>query len=132
MPSTQLVIIIFLTWQHVSTSKYHLQANSIKYIKGNMCIFIEFGIEILILQDDKVHVALSDQLCKIKINIVKRLLFLFSKDGCICCCLVGSGACTFRAVKQATQLQAPERTKHRHVKPSFKKGTKNSDKKPRI
>jgi hypothetical protein len=32
--STQLVDVIPLMWQHVSTSKCHLQAGGIKYVKG--------------------------------------------------------------------------------------------------
>ena len=34
LPSTHLVSVICLTWQHLLTSGGHLQASSIKYIKG--------------------------------------------------------------------------------------------------
>jgi hypothetical protein len=35
MPSTQLLFVISLIWQHVLTSEGHLQANGIKYVKAN-------------------------------------------------------------------------------------------------
>jgi hypothetical protein len=50
MPSTQLVDVISLTWQHGSSSKGHLQASGIKHIKGNCTILIMFGIEISVSQ----------------------------------------------------------------------------------
>ena len=34
MPSTQLVSVMSVIWQHVSTSEGHLQASSINNIKG--------------------------------------------------------------------------------------------------
>jgi hypothetical protein len=75
MPSAK----IYLIWQHVSTSKSHLQARSIKYkrVKGNMYNFIKSGIETLMLPYDKVHVAVSTQLSNIKINVVKKLFCFF-------------------------------------------------------
>jgi hypothetical protein len=41
-PSTQLITVISLIWQHVSTSEGHLQASSKKYIKGIVYNFIKF------------------------------------------------------------------------------------------
>jgi hypothetical protein len=50
MPSTQLVYVISLMWQHVSTSEGHLHASGIKHIEGNYAIVIMFRINISVLQ----------------------------------------------------------------------------------
>ena len=46
LPSTQLVNVMSLIWQHVSTSEGHLQASSIKYIKGIVYNCITFWAKI--------------------------------------------------------------------------------------
>jgi hypothetical protein len=53
LPSTQLVSVISLIWQRVSTSEGHLQVSSIKYIKGIVCCFVTFWTDIPVLQFDK-------------------------------------------------------------------------------
>jgi hypothetical protein len=60
MTSAQLVVIISLIWQLVSTTEVHLQANSRKYVKETIYRYIKFGTEISILQFDTMPVALSN------------------------------------------------------------------------
>ena len=48
LPSTQLVSVTFLIWQHVSTSKGHFLASGIKYIQEIVCSCIEFKIQVSI------------------------------------------------------------------------------------
>jgi hypothetical protein len=57
LPSTQLVSVISLIWQHVSTSEGHLQASNTKYIKGILYNFIKF-----LNSDLSFKIALSNQL----------------------------------------------------------------------
>jgi hypothetical protein len=42
LPPTQLVSVVPLIWQHVSTSQGHLQASSIRYTKGIVYNCIKF------------------------------------------------------------------------------------------
>jgi len=46
MMSAQLVVIIALIWQLVSTTKVHLQASSRKYVKETIYRCIKFGTDI--------------------------------------------------------------------------------------
>jgi len=39
MPSTRLVYVISLTWQHVSMAKGHFHGSGISYMKGNVFSF---------------------------------------------------------------------------------------------
>jgi len=48
----QLVSFLSLIWQHVMTSEGHLQAYSIKYIKGIARICMKFCTEISIVPFD--------------------------------------------------------------------------------
>jgi len=66
--SAQIVVIIFLIWQVVSTTNVHLQAGSREYVKGTVYHCIKFGTEISILQFDTICVALSNQLYEMKVN----------------------------------------------------------------
>jgi len=50
MPSAQLGYVVLLIWQHLSTSKGHLQASDINYIKRNVYNLILFRTDILVLQ----------------------------------------------------------------------------------
>jgi hypothetical protein len=68
MTSAQLVVIISLIWQLVSTREVHLQASSRKYVKETIYRCIKFGTAISILQFDTMRVALSNQLYEMKIN----------------------------------------------------------------
>jgi len=56
MPSAQPVHVISLIWHHVSTSEGHLQASSIKYIKGIMYSCVKFWTEISTIQFDKIPI----------------------------------------------------------------------------
>jgi len=39
MPSTRLVYVISLMWQHISTPKGHFRGSGISYMKGNIFVF---------------------------------------------------------------------------------------------
>jgi len=68
MTSAQLVVIISLIWQLVSTTEVQLQANSRKYVKETIYLCIKLVNEISILQFDTIRLALSNQLYEMKIN----------------------------------------------------------------
>jgi len=68
MMSAQLVVIISLIWQLLSTTKIHLQASSREYVKGTIYRCIKFGTEISILEFDTIRVALSNQLYEMEVN----------------------------------------------------------------
>jgi hypothetical protein len=53
--STQLVSVLSLILQHVSTSEGHTQSSSIKYVKGIVYSCTKFCTGISDLQFDKVH-----------------------------------------------------------------------------
>ena len=57
---------MYLIWQHVSTSECHLWASSIKYPRGTVYSCFKLGIEITVLQFDKICVNLSSKLYQIK------------------------------------------------------------------
>ena len=57
--SSQLVGIISLIWENISTSQCLLQVNSIKYIRGMFYQFIKFWNIDWILKFDKLNLPLS-------------------------------------------------------------------------
>ena len=60
-----------IIWENVSTSQFHLQTNSIRYIKGMVYDFIKFWIKVLISQFDKLHFHLSKHFIPDKFKILK-------------------------------------------------------------